>query len=249
MHCEEKKETPSKGSVNAAVALGAIGTGLGVINSGFLGGGLFGRGGCGGERGARIFEEGRGWEGGRGCPPPCRGVATCGDLLEIERQFNCVEKQFAGVEREIGNKSLFFQKELGNMELHQQSLTYRTALESQKADCELAMKEACDVRDLYRYNDKTAFELYKGQRDMFDIQQAEIGKLHSEVAVMAAVRPYQDKILRDEICLSAERAQNNLDRRTCRMITGEVVLPLTPTVTGVASINNCGCAQTVAASA
>lgn len=43
----------------------------------------------------------------------------------------------------------------------------------------------------------------------------------------------------------------NLWRRTCRMISGEVVLPNTPTVTGYASYNPCDCrnnsAQTPAA--
>lgn len=246
MYCEEKEhDYAKKGAANTGITLGAIGTGLGVLNSGLFGGkgGLFGRdGGCDG---------GHGYNGGFGGCGAGIGVygcaATCGDLLEIERQFNGVEKQFAGVEREIGNKSLFFQKELGQMELHQQSLTYRTALESQKADCELAMKEACDVRDLYRYNDKVAYGLNNDMRNANDKQQCQIDALKAEIAVMAAVRPYQDKILSDEICLVAERAQHNLDRRTCRMITGEVVLPLTPTVTGVASLNNCGCQQTVVA--
>jgi hypothetical protein len=37
----------------------------------------------------------------------------------------------------------------------------------------------------------------------------------------------------------------NLWRRTCRMISGEVVLPNTPTVTGYASYNPCGCNRPV----
>lgn len=49
----------------------------------------------------------------------------------------------------------------------------------------------------------------------------------------------------------AEHADFNLWRRTCRMISGEVVLPNTPTVTGYASYNPCDCrnnsAQTPAA--
>lgn len=49
----------------------------------------------------------------------------------------------------------------------------------------------------------------------------------------------------------AEHADFNLWRRTCRMISGEVVLPNTPTVTGYVSYNPCDCrsnsAQTPAA--
>ena len=37
----------------------------------------------------------------------------------------------------------------------------------------------------------------------------------------------------------AEHADFNLFRRTCRMITGELVLPNTPTVTGYPSYNPC----------
>lgn len=39
--------------------------------------------------------------------------------------------------------------------------------------------------------------------------------------------------------LGAEHADFNLFRRTCRMITGELVLPNTPTVTGYPSYNPC----------
>lgn len=39
----------------------------------------------------------------------------------------------------------------------------------------------------------------------------------------------------------AEQADFNLFRRTCRMITGEVVLPNTPTVTGYPAYNPYSC--------
>lgn len=39
----------------------------------------------------------------------------------------------------------------------------------------------------------------------------------------------------------AEQAEFNLFRRTCRMISGEVVLPNTPTVTGYSSYDPCAC--------
>lgn len=257
MYCEDKydkdydyaKDKASKGTANTGVVLGAIGTGLGVLNSGILGGrGLFGRGGnCDGGHG-----HGHGWDGGcgawghgfnhgfnGGCGGNC--FADCKDLLEIERQFTCVEKQFAGVEREIGHLALGFEKQIGQNALYQQSLTYRTALESQKADCELAMKEACDVRDLYRYNDKVAYGLNNDMRNANDKQQAQIDALKTEVAIGKAIRPYQDKLIDERIREQAMIAAFNLERRTCRMITGEVVMPLTPTVTGVASLCNCGC--------
>ena len=69
--------------------------------------------------------------------------------------------------------------------------------------------------------------------------------LKSEVAVLKAIRPYQDALIQCDIRRVAENADFNLWRRTCRMISGEVVLPNTPTVTGYASYNPCGCNRPV----
>lgn len=52
-------------------------------------------------------------------------------------------------------------------------------------------------------------------------------------------RPYQDALIQSDIRRVAEHADFNLFRRTCRMITGELVLPNTPTVTGYPSYNPC----------
>lgn len=69
----------------------------------------------------------------------------------------------------------------------------------------------------------------------------QIGELKTEVAVLKATRPYQDALIQCDIRRVAEHADFNLWRRTCRMISGEVVLPNTPTVTGYASYNPCDC--------
>lgn len=60
-------------------------------------------------------------------------------------------------------------------------------------------------------------------------------------------RPYQDALIQCDIRRVAEHADFNLWRRTCRMISGEVVLPNTPTVTGYASYNPCACPATTPA--
>lgn len=83
------------------------------------------------------------------------------------------------------------------------------------------------------------FALYKGQRDGYDSLRAEVDKLRMDVAVNAAVRPYQDRLLQCEIEKAFTAGINYVDRKTCRMISGEVVLPNTPTVTGYASYNPC----------
>lgn len=100
--------------------------------------------------------------------------------------------------------------------------------------------------DLINANaNKNAFDLYKYSRDNKDELVGQIGELKSEVAVLKAIRPYQDALIQCDIRRVAENADFNLWRRTCRIISGEVVLPNTPTVTGYASYNPCGCNRPV----
>lgn len=108
--------------------------------------------------------------------------------------------------------------------------------------------------DLYNYTNKgfadaeskrvaDAFALYKNARDSKDEVLGEISSLKTELAVMKATRPYQDKIIQLAIDNVAQVADFNLARRTCRMISGEVVLPSTPTVTGYPSYSCCNGSQ------
>ena len=99
------------------------------------------------------------------------------------------------------------------------------------------------IRDLYDVsNDKlnnAAFGLYKSQRDGFDALSARICDLEKQVAVGAAIRPYQDALIKCEIEKAYNAGINYTDRRCCRMITGQVVLPNTPAVTGYGSYCCC----------
>lgn len=108
--------------------------------------------------------------------------------------------------------------------------------------------------DLYSYTNKgfadaeskrvnDAFALYKNARDSKDEVLGEISALKTELAVMKATRPYQDKIIQLSIDNVAQVADFNLARRTCRMISGEIVLPSTPTVTGYPSYSCCNGSQ------
>lgn len=91
------------------------------------------------------------------------------------------------------------------------------------------------IIDIFNFN----IGLYKSTRDSFDITNARVGELEKQVAVLIATRPYQDALIQSDIRRVAEHADFNLFRRTCRMITGELVLPNTPTVTGYPSYNPC----------
>lgn len=60
---------------------------------------------------------------------------------------------------------------------------------------------------------------------------------------------HQDKLIQCEIEKAYTAGINYTDRKTCRMISGEVVLPNTPTVTGFGSYNPCACVQTASTGA
>lgn len=96
---------------------------------------------------------------------------------------------------------------------------------------------------LEKQHNADVFALYKGNRDTKDELANRIAALEKEVAVNTAIRPYQDKLIQCEIDRAYTAAVNYTDRRTCRMISGEVVLPNTPTVTGFGSYNPCACPQ------
>ena len=107
------------------------------------------------------------------------------------------------------------------------------------------------IRDLYdNTNDKlntTAFGLYKNQRDGFDVLANRISNLEKEVAVNTAIRPYQDKLIQCKIDEVYTALVNYVDRKTCRLIPGRLVLPSTPTVTGYSA--DCVCPTAAAAEA
>ena len=88
------------------------------------------------------------------------------------------------------------------------------------------------------------FGLYKNQRDSYDASQANLAaveakyaakfnELDKEVAVLKAIRPYQDQLL-----------MNYTDRKTCTCIRGQLVLPNTPVVNGYGSYSGCNCGTT-----
>lgn len=89
------------------------------------------------------------------------------------------------------------------------------------------------------------FNLYKSQRDADDVLAQRISNLEQQVAVNAAVRPYQDKLIQCEIDKAFTAGINYTDRKTCKAIYGEVMLPNTPVVTGYVGANQCGCPRVV----
>lgn len=95
-----------------------------------------------------------------------------------------------------------------------------------------------------RINDEL-FSLYKYTRDKDDETNAKIYDLAQQVAISTAVRPYQDKLIQCKIDEVYASLVNYVDRKTCRLIPGRLVLPSTPTVTGYSA--DCQCPTAVGA--
>ena len=89
------------------------------------------------------------------------------------------------------------------------------------------------------------FSLYKYTRDKDDETNAKIYDLAQQVAINTAVRPYQDKLIQCKIDEVYTNLINYVDRKTCRLIPGRLVLPSTPTVTGYSA--DCPCPAAAAA--
>ncbi|MBQ9954668.1 MAG: hypothetical protein IJO87_04465 [Eggerthellaceae bacterium] len=94
-----------------------------------------------------------------------------------------------------------------------------------------------------RINDEL-FSLYKYTRDKDDETNAKIYDLAQQVAISTAVRPYQDKLIQCKIDEVYTALVNYVDRKTCRLIPGRLVLPSTPTITGYSA--DCPCPGTAA---
>lgn len=79
-----------------------------------------------------------------------------------------------------------------------------------------SMRDGFDI--INTKDNESNFNLYKYSRDSKDELSAQIGALATEVAVLKAVRPYQDALIQCDIRRTAEHADFNLYSRTCRMI-------------------------------
>lgn len=75
---------------------------------------------------------------------------------------------------------------------------------------------------LYKSQIDADFNLYKNQRDNYDILAKELSDLKAHVAVNDAVRPYQDKLIQCEITVTGLLSNNPC---CCRQITTSSTTP------------------------
>ena len=231
------------GKANAGLTLGIIGTALGAwaLFGNRRGSGLLGLAGSGsGMGGSNIningIETGLGTANGITAPSAFQAwEKSCEDALALQgaiytQALNYQNNRFA--DRQTLNAELF---SAGKSQVDAAFGLYKSTRDGFDA---LSSKQNAD-----------AFSLYKSQRDADDSIRKELSDLKAQVAINAAVRPYQDKLIQCEIDKAFTAGINYTDRKTCKMIEGQVVLPSTPTVTGFGSYCCCRNAATTAANA
>lgn len=229
------------GKANAGLTLGIIGTALGAWalfgrgrGAGLLGGAATGLG--SGLGGANININGleSGMAGvGRNCPSAYEvQMKECEDVLALQGglyQWALTQQNQRFQDRQTIDSEMFG--------------IYKSQVD---ADFGLykSTRDGFDVLNAKQQQD--AFNLYKSQRDADDSILKELSDLKAQVAINAAVRPYQDKLIQCEIDKAFTAGINYTDRKTCNVIYGQVVLPDTPTVTGYAGVSQCCCPRVVA---
>lgn len=221
------------GKANAGLTLGIIGTVLGAGAWLARGGaGLFGIGGAN-TGSTNINVNGMdGMSSGNISPTAFQAWEKgCQDTLALQ----------AGLYNQVINyqNQRFQDREVLNSELF--------GLYKSQIDADFGLyKSTRDGLDLLNSkHNQDAFNLYKSQRDADDSIRKELSDLKMQVAINAAIRPYQDKLIQCEInavkkdgAIEDERIINYINRLDCRNIKGTNVLISTPTVTGIQS-NTC----------
>lgn len=231
----------TRGLAIGGLVTGIIGTVAGVASlwnrnggglSSLLGGGSSGGG---GSLPANVNINGFGGLGASGCVAPTAFEVyskTCGDVLALTKGFydqriTSLNEATAAREVDVAEKFSLYKSQVD-------------------ADFGLYVNTRDNIDRVNNRLNSELFGLYKYTRDKDDEINVRLCKLEKEAAVNTAVRPYQDKLLQNEIATAFANAINYVDRKTCKMITGVTVVPSTPTITGFGSYC-CGSQQAAAA--
>jgi hypothetical protein len=198
-----------RGRADAGLALGIVGTVLG-------GAALLGRGGIGALLGGGSPSVTNNYSGGGCVAPTAYDVASkeCADILAVTKGY--YDLAIAGLKSASAAREVDVAEKFGLYKDNRDNID----------------------RVNNRINDEL-FSLYKYTRDKDDETKDKISALESQVAVNAAVRPYQDKLIQCEIEKNFAWLKNYFDSKMCNVIRGVNTLPLTPTVTGVIGQNCC----------
>ena len=213
-----------RGRANAGLTLGIIGTVLGAAA-------LWNRN--GGNIGSILS--------GGGSSVPANVNVNCSGGSGSASSFGMFEKECSDV---LNLTNLIWSKSAAAREI---DVAEKFSLWKSQIDADFGLYK--DNRDnIDTLNNRVTnelFSLYKYTRDKDDETKAELCNLKAQIAVANAVRPYQDKLLQNEIATSYATMLNYVNSELCLRPRGTVVLPNTPTVTGIPSY--CCGSQTAAA--
>ena len=212
-----KKEYASKGVAGTALGLGIAGTALGL--GAWLGGG--GRSVFGSLGGGNMPENVNINAYGNGM-----GGSNSPTALQVLEKENSDEvallEKLYGLHNNVNNK-LYALRETDTGEKFSLYKGYR--------DADDGLKDAMV---------KQGFDLYKSQRDGLDALNEKYAnkfcELDKEVTVLKALAPYKEKLMMAYV-----------NEKTCNCLRGQLVLPSSPSVTGLGSYSGCNCVAATSA--
>lgn len=203
-----KKEYASKGLAGTALGIGIGGLALALLNGN--GRGVFGSLGNGMPDNVNINTYG-GMTASNTAPTALEVMEKeCADEVKLltdmfSMKLDTANKFYAMRETDIAEKASM----------------YKGATDAINAENRRAMMAEFG---LYKSQIDADFGLYKNQRDQYDALQAKYCDLDKKVAVMEALTPYKEKLMMAYV-----------NEKCCNKITGQLVLPSTPVISGYGS--------------
>ena len=203
-----KKEYASKGLAGTALGIGIGGLALALLNGN--GRGVFGSLGNGMPDNVNINTYG-GMTASNTAPTALEVMEK-----ECDDEVKLLTDMF-GLKLDTANKFYAMRE----TDIAEKFSMYKGATDAINAENRRAMHAEFG---LYKSQIDADFGLYKNQRDQYDALQAKYSDLDKKVAIMEALTPYKEKLMMAYV-----------NEKTCNKITGQLVLPSTPVVSGYGS--------------
>ena len=203
-----KKEYASKGLAGTALGIGIGGLALALLNGN--GRGVFGSLGNGMPDNVNINTYG-GMTASNTAPTALEVMEK-----ECDDEVKLLTDMF-GLKLDTANKFYAMRE----TDIAEKFSMYKGATDAINAENRRAMQAEFN---LYKSQIDADFGLYKNQRDQYDALQAKYSDLDKKVSIMEALTPYKEKLMMAYV-----------NEKTCNKLTGQLVLPSTPVVSGYGS--------------
>lgn len=208
-----KKEYASKGLAGTALGIGIGGLALALLNGN--GRGVFGSLGNGMPDNVNINTYG-GMTASNTAPTALEVMEKeCADEVKLLTDM-------FGLKLDTANKFYAMRE----TDVAEKFGLYKSQVDAINAENRRAMQAEFG---LYKSQVDADFGLYKNQRDQYDALQAKYCDLDKKVAVIEALTPYKEKLMMAYV-----------NEKCCNKITGQLVLPSTPVISGYGSYG-CNC--------